>query len=110
MASGTPVMALRGTGNMEYMTDDNAFLVDVEFVEIPEDTHLTYLNNIYFAPQQWMEPKIVDLQKMLRHIVDHPEEREAKAAQALKDVQEKWTWEKAGQKMLARLEEIEAAL
>jgi len=110
MASGVPVMALRGTGNMHYMNDDNAFLIDADFVTIPEDTRLDYQNRIYFAPQQWMNPKLEEVQKMLRHIVDSPEERQTKAERALQDVREKWTWQQAAQKMVDRLTEIEAQL
>ena len=99
MASGVPVMALRGTGNMEFMTDDNSFLVDAEFVDVPEDKYLKYQNGLYRAPQQWMHPKISNVRKMLRHIVDSADEREKKSGQARTDMEEKWTWEHAGEKI-----------
>lgn len=106
MASGLPTVGLRGTGNMEFMTDENSFLIDAEFAEVPEDRYLPYQNGIYRAPMQWLDPKVEDVQKMMRHVLEHPEEREKKAQKAREDMVEKWTWKKAAQKMVDRLEEI----
>ena len=102
MALGKPVIATGYSGNLEYMTPDNAYLVDYTLQEVgpgcwpyPEDAH-------------WAEPDLGHAARLMREVFDAQpaaRERGALAAAQLADTHSALA---AGQTMRRRLESIDA--
>jgi glycosyltransferase involved in cell wall biosynthesis len=77
MAMGLPTIASRWSGNLEFTTDDNSFLLDGEVVPVPDD-------EVYelFHGQHWFEPDRDQLAQLMRQIYNEGSEVKARAARA----------------------------
>jgi glycosyltransferase involved in cell wall biosynthesis/tetratricopeptide (TPR) repeat protein len=78
MAMGLPTIATRWSGNLEFMNDDNSYLVDYELVNTPRDS--------WFRGQRWAEPSVIDLRRAMRRVYEHRKEATATGARARADV------------------------
>jgi tetratricopeptide (TPR) repeat protein len=78
MAMGLPTIATRWSGNLEFMDDDNSYLLDYKLVDAPSDSWL--------GGQRWAEPSLTDLQRTMRRVFEHPSEAAATGARARADV------------------------
>jgi len=92
MASKLPVIATGWSGPTEYMTDKNSYKLDYELVDVPE-------GNSFWEKSEWAEPSVEHLRSLMREVFDNREEAEKRAKQGMKDMQEKFTWTKAAEKM-----------
>jgi glycosyltransferase involved in cell wall biosynthesis len=97
MAIGKPVIATRYSGNLSYMHDDNAFLVNAEMRTIgPEGAP-------YPVQGKWAEPDIAQAAQMMRRVVNDPAEARRRGAQAKRDMAGRYSPLAAGATMLDRL-------
>ena len=72
MAAGKPVVATGYSGNLEFMDDESAFLVDYDKVNVVQ--RLSRLR--FFEPHmRWAEPKLDSAVEQLRACVDQPARR-----------------------------------
>jgi glycosyltransferase involved in cell wall biosynthesis/GT2 family glycosyltransferase/Flp pilus assembly protein TadD len=78
MAMGLPTIATRWSGNLEFMDDDNSYLVGYTLVDAPSDSWL--------RGQRWAEPSVSDLRRAMRRVYEHRTEAAAIGAQARADV------------------------
>jgi glycosyltransferase involved in cell wall biosynthesis/GT2 family glycosyltransferase/tetratricopeptide (TPR) repeat protein len=78
MAMGLPTIATRWSGNLEFMNDDNSYLIGYKLVAAPQNTWL--------RGQQWAEPSLSDLRRALRRVYEHRSEAAATGARARKEV------------------------
>jgi GT2 family glycosyltransferase/glycosyltransferase involved in cell wall biosynthesis/Flp pilus assembly protein TadD len=78
MAMGLPTIATRWSGNLEFMNDDNSYLVGYKLVDAPPDTWL--------RGQQWAQPSVSDLRRAMRRVCEHRTEAAATGARARADV------------------------
>jgi glycosyltransferase involved in cell wall biosynthesis/GT2 family glycosyltransferase len=78
MAMGLPTIATRWSGNLEFMHDDNSYLLDYTLVDAP--------SNSMQGGQRWAEPSVKDLRRTLRRVFEHPAEAAATGARARADV------------------------
>lgn len=78
MAMGLPTIATRWSGNLEFMNDDNSYLVDYELVDTPADS--------WFSGQRWAAPSIKELRRALRYVYESRTEAAAIGARARADV------------------------
>jgi glycosyltransferase involved in cell wall biosynthesis/SAM-dependent methyltransferase len=91
MACGLPVIGTRWSGNLEFMTDDNSLLVDVEhLVEIDERMEVEH-----FRGMRWAEPSAAHLAELLRRSAGDAELRNRLGSRARADVCARWSWEHA---------------
>ena len=91
MACGLPVIGTRWSGNLEFMTDDNSLLVDVEqLVEADERMEMDC-----YLGMRWAEPAVSHLTELLRHAAADSGLRNRLGSRARSDVVERWTWENA---------------
>ena len=79
MAMGLPTIATRWSGNLEFMNDDNSYLIDYKLVDAPQ-------NNTWLRGQQWAEPSLSDLRRALRRVYEHRSEAAATGARARQEV------------------------
>jgi glycosyltransferase involved in cell wall biosynthesis len=100
MALGKPVIATRYSGNLDFMDDDNSFLVPFKYTAVPRGTPA------YPAGAPWAEPDITAAARLMRQLVDDPELGRRVGAKARRDIVSKWTLEQTGRRMRGRLKEV----
>jgi glycosyltransferase involved in cell wall biosynthesis len=66
MALGKPVVATGWSGNMDFMDEENSYLVPADLVPIPDDVH------VYGGLGRWAEPDLDAAAGALRSIHDDP--------------------------------------
>jgi glycosyltransferase involved in cell wall biosynthesis len=100
MAIGKPVIATRYSGNLDYMDDGNAFLVDAVMRPIgPEGAP-------YPAEGEWAEPDVEQAAELMRRVVEDPAEARRRAARAERGLT-RYTPAAAGATMTARLLDLD---
>jgi glycosyltransferase involved in cell wall biosynthesis len=90
MSLGIPVVATAYGGNMDFMSNENSYLVDCEKVILAETV------GPYPAGSVWAEPLLDEAVDQLRRAVFEECERKRKAAVASKTVGEKYTFAQLG--------------
>jgi glycosyltransferase involved in cell wall biosynthesis len=101
MAMGLPTIGPRMGGNMDFMTDENSYLVDCKLVDVPEAAIREVPD---FVGHRWAEPDVNDLRKAMRRVFEEREEGKAKGAVAREHVLANYRWEAVARSVMARLE------
>jgi tetratricopeptide (TPR) repeat protein len=78
MAMGLPTIATRWSGNLEFMNDDNSYLIGYELVDAPGDS--------WRRGQRWAQPSIRDLRRAMRRVYEHRREAATTGRRARADV------------------------
>lgn len=81
MNLGVPVVATAYSGNMDFCSDETAFLVDYDEVELEQDDYIFVLPG-----QKWAEPDVASAARQMRLVWGNDEMRAAKADAALQNV------------------------
>jgi glycosyltransferase involved in cell wall biosynthesis len=100
MALGTPVIATGYSGNTDFMTPQNSYLVDWTPTRVGPDC------DIYPAHGNWAEPDRDHAAELMRRVWERPEEAAAKAQRARADIARLYAPEVAGAIARARLERL----
>jgi glycosyltransferase involved in cell wall biosynthesis len=101
LRSGIPVLATGYGGNLDFMSDENSYLVAHTLVAIPEGT-------LYPAGAQWAEPDVKDAARQMRRVFEHPDEARARARQGAAWLTENHSPEHTGATLREELERITA--
>jgi glycosyltransferase involved in cell wall biosynthesis len=102
MAWGKPVIATRYSGNLQFMSDENSYLVDWSPAGVPEHAAP------YPAGATWAEPDLDHAARLMREVVADPAGARARGARAARDIAERHSPAAAGAAVAARLAEIAA--
>jgi glycosyltransferase involved in cell wall biosynthesis len=81
MAQGKPVIATGWSGNLDFMTVANSFLVRYELVEIERGV------GPYREGETWAEPSVEHAAELMRNVVAHRDEAEARGQTAREDIE-----------------------
>jgi hypothetical protein len=100
MYLGKPVIATGYSGNLDFMTPHNSYLVDYELVPVGEGAAP------YPADAEWAEPSVEDAARLMRHVFERREEARAKGQRAAADIRRSHSARKAGQEMRDRLAHV----
>ncbi len=100
MAFGKPVIASGYSGNLDFMNDQNSFLVPVEIVPIDPST------KTYPSSTLWAEPDVKVASRLMRQVVEDPAEAARRGQQARVDLSTLWSARVCGERMAKRLAEI----
>jgi glycosyltransferase involved in cell wall biosynthesis len=98
MAQGVPVVGTRYGGVLDFMTDDNALLVDCRMVRIGEH------GGPYPHDARWAEPEVEHAAVLLRRLADEPELAHRLGARAARDLADGWSAAAAGATLAAALQ------
>jgi len=102
MACGLPVVATRWSGQLEFMNDGNAMLIDVEgLVDVGKE-----MDVFHYRGHRWAEPSVDHLVSLLRRVVERPGELGTLAGRARTDVEAHWTWDHAAAVAARRISEL----
>ena len=89
MASGLPTIGTRWSGNMEFMTDENAYLIDVErLIEVAAGDPA--YPAIYWG-HQLAEPSFEHLKLLMRCVYEKRDDARERGLQAQSDISNKWS-------------------
>ena len=102
MALGKPVIATGYSGNTDFMTPHNSWLVDYRITAVgPEAEH-------YPAEGHWAEPDVDAAARAMREVVAHPQEAADRGARAAADVAAALSFAEVGRIARQRLLRIAA--
>lgn len=102
MLLGRPAIGTAYSGNLAFMSATNSFLVEHKLVTIERS------GPIYRAGSSWAEPSIDDAARQMRFVFENQEQARQVAARGQAELREKLSLEAAGERMIARLREINA--
>ncbi|MBJ7329663.1 MAG: glycosyltransferase [Solirubrobacteraceae bacterium] len=80
MLLGTPVIATNYGGVLEFLTGDNAYLVDYTMRRVGEHAEP------YPADAEWADPDLGHLAERMRYVFEHPEEAAERARRGAREV------------------------
>ena len=76
MGLGKPVIATRYSGNLEFMDDDTAYLVDYDLVPVGPG------NDPYPSESRWAAPRLDHAAELMRRVVERPAEARERGRRA----------------------------
>jgi glycosyltransferase involved in cell wall biosynthesis len=100
MALGKPVIATGYSGNLQFMTDANSFLVPWKATSIPSGCEP------YPVGGTWADPDLGAAAKLMRTVFDDPDLASSRGRQAAEDLRTLHSAEVAGRQISARLAEL----
>ena len=103
MALGKPVIATGYSGNLDFMTPENSYLVDYKKGTVPAGC------DPYPPGSSWADPSLDHAAELMRRVYEAPQEAARTAAQARQDILTKHNAQTAGAAVRQRLEEIRRA-
>ncbi len=103
MLMGIPAIGTRWSGPLEFMNDENSWLVDCAVVDVPE---IGWREAGIFRGHRWAEPSIDHLRRTMRRIVEERESAVRKAEAAREHIATKFSRERVAGLVKARLSEI----
>ena len=100
MAAGKPAIATAYSGNLDYMTAENGYLVDHSLAEIGAG------HDPYPASARWAEPDLDHAARLMREVFDAPDQARARGARAASDIAARYSVAAVGELIGRRLESI----
>jgi len=100
MAIGKPVIGTGYSGNLDFMNEQNSYLVEYELGRVGPDCE------IYPPEGSWAKPSVEHAAELMRRVIENPEEAAAIGAQARKDIAERLSPQTTGAAMRLRLQEL----
>lgn len=100
MLLGKPVIATRYSGNMDFMTDDNSYLVDYQRITLTEDI------DPYPKGATWADPDVGHAAALMRQVFENQVEAQRRGERAKHDLASILSIVAAGERMRSRLEAI----
>lgn len=104
LASGLPVITTNWSAHLDWLNQDNAFLIDVEALE-PVPRFGTPSDFVY-GGFRWARPSLVHLRHLMRWVYEHREAARLKALKARKAIESSLSWEASAKRMIDRLQEL----
>jgi glycosyltransferase involved in cell wall biosynthesis len=102
MALGKPVIATNYSANVDFMTPENSYPLDYRLVPLTRDY------GPYMRGAEWADPDLDHAGRLIRAVVEHPDEAAARGARAREDVARDWSPAVTGARVRERLEAIRA--
>jgi glycosyltransferase involved in cell wall biosynthesis/SAM-dependent methyltransferase len=97
MYFGKPVIATGYSGNLDFMTADNSYLVEHAMSRIGADA------GPYPEDAEWAEPDLEDAAERMREVFEHRDEAAARGQRAAADIRRTHSREAAGELLVALL-------
>ena len=100
MRLAKPVIATAYSGNMDFMTADNSYLLGYRLTTLTQDY------GPYMRGAVWADPDLDEAARLMRHIVENAEDARSKAIRGKQDVQRERDPGTTGEIVRQRLEQI----
>lgn len=102
MACGVPSIATDWGAHREFVTDENAYLLNVRGT-IPAVARCPYYTGF-----RWADPDPEHLSHLLRRVFENRDEAKRRGSRAADEMRAAWTWRHAAERIRGRLREIAA--
>jgi glycosyltransferase involved in cell wall biosynthesis len=99
LRSEIPVVATGYGGNLDFMSDENSFLVSHRPATVPEGT-------IYPPGARWADPDLEHAAAQLRQVFDHPQAARARARRAAASLADRYSPASTGARMALELQRV----
>jgi glycosyltransferase involved in cell wall biosynthesis len=93
MASGLPVIATRWSAHLDFMNDENGYLIDIDGL-VPLNPAIARENPFYTPDQKWAEPSVTHTARLMRQVFEQRDEAKARGVRARRDIIENWPLER----------------
>ncbi|MHB8172750.1 MAG: glycosyltransferase [Thermincolia bacterium] len=104
MTMGLPTIGTKWSGNLEFMNEDNSYLVDINgLVDVDQEQ---VDEDPFYAGHRWADPSLEHLKQVMRFVYQNREEAAEKGKKARQDVLNHWTIDYATEKMIKRLKKL----
>lgn len=90
MACGLPVIATNFGGQVDYVNNENGWLIDYDLTEVSHD--------IFYESVSWATPRVEHLRKLMRYAYEHQDDVKLKGQKAL-ETAKNFTWDITGKKI-----------
>ncbi len=100
MALGKPVIATGYSGNLEFMTERNSYLVPYELVSVPPGC------DPYPTSARWADPDLAVAGRLMRWVFEHREEASRRGARARREILAQHGPEARSRAIAARLAQV----
>ena len=88
LACGRPVIATRWSGQMDFLHEENSYLIDLEgVVPTPPDVDVEL-----YAGHRWAEPSVEHLRQLMRQVFSQHEEAQRRAERGRAEMVRDWDW------------------
>ena len=87
MAFGLPTIGTRWSGNLEFMNDENSFLIDIDGLEPCEQR---WSSMSLYRGHRWAMPSIASLRRQMRNVFEDCAEAERRGQRARQDIIERY--------------------
>jgi len=94
MAMGLPVIGTRWGGHLDFMNDENSYLIDIDGLA-SVSARQTQENPFYGQDHCWVEPSIENTADLMRHVFDDRQDGDAKGLKARHDIIENWSMDRS---------------
>lgn len=111
LASGIPVIATGWGGQMDFLNEQNGFLIDYKLeypgISINSEQAIALIYREWFEEERqlWAEPNIHDLKKTMRYAYENPNLCRKKGGRGREDMLP-LTWDKAGTAFIQAIENV----
>lgn len=102
MAMELPVIATRWSGHLDFMNDDNSYLIDVQRMN-PIDETQAKESSFYTPDHLWAEPSVDHTAQLMRQVYDNRDQSRVIGRKARQDVQQNWNMQRTANWMLHRI-------
>lgn len=102
-AQGIPSIAPRWGGQADFLTRENAFLIDGDLVPVDAEKAAFHW---FRAGMYWFQPDLAHLVRLMRWVVTHPDEARRRGERARADVIPDWTWERTVMDLLHAFDSV----
>lgn len=103
MGYGKPTIGTGWSGNLEFMTKENSFLVDYDLVDMAKTDY-------HAQSQHWAEPNISDAAKKMSMIFEDPMKRAYVARKGWDDIHSKFSLAAVSRRLGAEIEDLNGKL
>lgn len=102
LACSTPVITSRFGAHLDFLHDENAFLLDGELIEVPE-VALQY--NKSFRGHKWFNPNVYQLSELMCSVMSEPALAKKKALIGCQEMHSKYTIAKVAKLLISLLDQ-----
>jgi glycosyltransferase involved in cell wall biosynthesis len=101
--AGNPVIATGFGGNMEYMNEENSFVVPYQETYV---AGMSSFNRWYLGSQTWASPDLVKASEYMRYAYNHRKDGAIIGNKLRENIRQNFSWESVGKVMLDCLLEV----
>jgi len=102
MANGNPAISTNFSGNLEFMNQNNSYLVNSQMTPV----HSMPWCKWYEGDMLWGEPDLQDLRKKMRYVYENQDKAKRMGKKGQKYLFENFNWSKRIQHMVKCIEEV----